>query len=94
MKASEIWGSNIDAQLGTMNYVVRIVGEKDMSRIGIFAVEVLHFNNYKMKTEKRYAIEVYEYDSTEPNAIPVEVYHQGYKNKTELKKAFKTFQLK
>lgn len=90
MQAVSIWGSNIDAQLGIMNTVVRIHGEKDMSRLGIFAVEVLTFNNFKMRTEKRYYIEAYELDM---DGTPLSVYYQSYPTKKALKQAFKDFVL-
>lgn len=94
MTAEKIWGSNINAQLGTTNTVVRIIGAKDLSRIGIFAVETLSFNTYKSRTDKSYFIEVYEYQTQDGETFPVAVHFERFKNKTELKRAFKNFQLK
>ncbi len=89
MKASSIWGSNIDAQLGVTNSVVRIHGESDYGRLGVFAVEVLSFSIFKSKVEKTFSIEVYELDG---EGHPVEVKYVKCKNKADLKKQFKSFQ--
>jgi len=89
MKADKIWGSNINAQLGVTNYVVRIHGEHDYGNMGVFAVEVLNFSIFKSKTMKSYSIEVYKLDS---EGYPEQVHYVACKNKTDLKKQFKTFQ--
>lgn len=90
MKASKIWGSNIDAQLGQTNYAVRILKENDMSRLGFFAIEVLNFNILKGKVNKSYQFEVYELDQ---DGTPNEIHFMRFKTKREVLTYFKNFQL-
>lgn len=88
MQAKEIWGEKINATFGpVIGSAIRIHGTKDYSRIGIFAVEVISFNICKSRTERRYMIEAYQYDT---DGYPVEIFYQSCKTKAELKKMFKT----